>query len=236
LNTCFRMMAAGSQLPPEAARRLRTDGFCVVPGPVLAGELGQLARAYDKAMVEADPADRREGSTTVRVHDFVNRTAGFDPLYIHGPLLEACYQIIGQPFKLSAMIGRTLLSGKPAQQLHVDCARDVLGWTMVGFIFMMDQFRSDNGATCFLPRSHQQGAKQIPNDELVPACGPAGSMVIYNGSVWHGHGANTTGEPRRSVQGAFIRREAAASTDFASRMRPETLDRIGPVARYLLAI
>jgi hypothetical protein len=22
----------------------------------------------------------------------------------------------------------------------------------------------------------------------VSACGPAGSVVIYNGSVWHGHG------------------------------------------------
>jgi ectoine hydroxylase-related dioxygenase (phytanoyl-CoA dioxygenase family) len=144
--------------------------------------------------------------------------------------------MIGRPFKLSTMHGRTVLPGKPAQELHVDYARDSPGWTMVGFIFMVDEFRRDNGATCFLPGSHEQATIGLAGDQLVPACGPAGSMIIYNGSVWHGHGANTTREPRRSVQGAFIRREARPGIDLPSRMRPETLERIGPLAKYLLAI
>jgi hypothetical protein len=46
---------------------------------------GPQLPAYDRAMAEADPADRREGRTTIRVHDFVNRGAEFDPLYIHAP-------------------------------------------------------------------------------------------------------------------------------------------------------
>jgi ectoine hydroxylase-related dioxygenase (phytanoyl-CoA dioxygenase family) len=187
-------------------------------------------------MREADAADRREGGTTIRVLDFVNRSAKFDPIYIYGPLLSVCSQILKQPFKLSTMIGRTLLPGKPAQQLHVDHPSDGLGWTMAGFIFMIDEFRSDNGATLFLPGSHRKELAEIPDGRLVPACGLAGSMIIYNGSVWHGHGANTTREPRRSVQGAFIRREAIGATDFAPRMRSETLQRIGPVAKYLLGI
>ena len=40
----------------------------------------------------------------------------------------------------------------------------------------------------------------------VSACGPPGSVVIYNGSMWHAHGANQTSEPRRSIQGAYIHR------------------------------
>jgi ectoine hydroxylase-related dioxygenase (phytanoyl-CoA dioxygenase family) len=187
-------------------------------------------------MAEADPADLREGRTTVRVYDFVNRGAEFDPLYIHAPLLEACCQVIGRPFKLSTMHGRTLLPERPTQELHADYARDALGWTMVGFIFMIDEFRSDNGATCFLPGSHEQATIREADGQLVRACGPAGSMIIYNGSVWHSHGANTTGEPRRSLQGAYIGREATQSTDFASRMGSQTLDRLGPLARYLLAL
>lgn len=27
----------------------------------------------------------------------------------------------------------------------------------------------------------------------VVACGPAGSVIVYNGSVWHGHTANQAG-------------------------------------------
>ena len=68
---------------------------------------------------------------------------------------------------------------------------------------------------------------------VVPACGPAGSMILYNGSVWHGHGANPTDRPRRSIQGAYIRRTLESSGTL--RTNAETLDRIAPLAQYLLA-
>lgn len=70
----------------------------------------------------------------------------------------------------------------------------------------------------------------------VQACGPAGSVIIYNGSVWHGHAANESGEPRRSIQGSYIRRETKAGVDLPARMRPETLARLSPLAKYLLAV
>jgi ectoine hydroxylase-related dioxygenase (phytanoyl-CoA dioxygenase family) len=115
---------------------------------------------------------------------------------------------------------------------------------MVGFIFMVDEFRSDNGATRFVPGSHRW--HHAPSDEMpdatadyegqVSACGPAGSVVIYNGSVWHGHGVNQTKEPRRSIQGAYIRRDDKQGTNQGARMRPDTLGRIGAPARYVLNI
>ena len=70
----------------------------------------------------------------------------------------------------------------------------------------------------------------------VSACGPAGSVVIYNGSVWHGHGVNQTKEPRRSIQAAYIRRNDKQGMNQAARMRPETLARIGALAKYVLNI
>ena len=68
------------------------------------------------------------------------------------------------------------------------------------------------------------------------ACGPAGSVIVYNGSVWHGHTANQTSEPRRSIQGAYIRRDAESRINLPARMRPETLGRIGELAKYVLAV
>lgn len=233
VNECAPTDSGLSGLSAEAATRLRQDGFCVVPGPVPQGAFDQLARAYDRAMAEADPTDRREGRTTVRVHDFVNRGAEFDSLYIHRPLLAACREVIGQRFKLSSMLGRTLLPERPAQEVHVDSPSDAFGWTLLGFILMVDEFRTDNGATCFLPGSHQRTVPAA-GDQTVAACGPAASMVIFNGSVWHGHGANTTKHARRSIQGAFIRRDAPRGIDLAARMRPETVDRLSPLAKYLI--
>ena len=214
---------------------LEESGFTIVPGPVPRDALSDLADAYDKAMAEADSEDLSIGSTTTRVHDFVNRGAAFDCLYTHPPVLEICRRIIGQPFQLSAMLARTLRPHAPAQPLHVDFPHDGQGWPMAGFIFMIDEFREENGATCFVKGS--QGMTSLPaSEELTPACGAAGSMIVFNGSVWHGHGANQTAKARRSIQGAYVRRDAVASMNWDARMRPETLARIGPLARYLLGL
>jgi hypothetical protein len=64
----------------------------------------------------------------------------------------------------------------------------------------------------------------------------AGSLIVFNGSTWHGHTANTSTRPRRSLQGAFIPRDGRPGTDFAARMRPETRERLGPLAHHLLAL
>src|SRR5919198_1274948 len=70
----------------------------------------------------------------------------------------------------------------------------------------------------------------------VLACGPAGSIIIFNGSVWHGHTANRSARRRRSIQGAFVPREARPAINQASRIRPETLRRISGLAKYVLDV
>ena len=105
---------------------------------------------------------------------------------------------------------------------------------MVGFILMIDDFTPENGATCFALGS--QGMEALPVSlSLVRACGTSGSVIVFNGSVWHGHGPNLT-DTRRSVQGAYIRRSETSGETLPARMRPETLDRIGALARYLLSM
>jgi hypothetical protein len=243
MDDWYRALAAESVLPPDAARQLRDIGFVVLQGPEVPGGWVRLSQAYDRAVLTADPSDVSTRSST-RVHDFVNRGPEFDSLYVCRPLLAACCQIIGGPFKLSTMLARTLEPGAPAQPLHVDVKRDADGWPLVGFIIMVDPFDAENGATRFVPGSHllprepnelMKGATTICEEEVL-ACGPPGSMIIFNGSVWHGHGANRSNRRRRSVQGAFIPREARAAINQASRMRPETLKRIGKLAQCVLDV
>jgi ectoine hydroxylase-related dioxygenase (phytanoyl-CoA dioxygenase family) len=244
MNDWFNKLSEGTELAPDRARELLEHGFVVLPGAVPAGQTDRLARAYDAAVTSAAEADVRAGSTTTRVTDFVNRGAEFDDLYVFPPLLEACWRIIGRRFKLSSMHARTLRPGSAAQDLHVDVQRDSGDWPLVGFILMVDEFRPDNGATRFVPGSHRApGApeKIIPDPQAdyegqVLACGPAGSLLIFDGSVWHGHTANTSVRPRRSLQGAFIPREGRSATDFAARMHSDTRVRLGPVAQYVLQL
>jgi len=224
-------------------RELLDRGFAIVPGPVRSHGLAQLSEAYDRAVASADPADVSRRSST-RVHDFVNRGPEFDCIYVYGPLLSACRQIIRGPFKLSVMLARTLEPGAPAQPLHVDVTYQADGWPLVGFILMVDDFASSNGATRFVAGSHllHHGPPDSTDDTLrdlpaaEPACGTAGSMIIFNGSVWHAHGANSSSRPRRSIQGAFVPRDSRAAIDQAARIRPETLRRISDLARSVLDV
>ena len=231
-------------LPPDAARALRTDGFVALPGPCTPAELALLQGAYDDACAGASPEDARVGRSSTRVTDFVNRGAVFEPVYTFPPVLEAARLVVGGRFRLSAFHARTLHPGAAAQELHVDVPRTSDAWPMLGVIFMVDEFRSDNGATRFVPGSHR--SDELPEDALadriashpaeISACGPAGSMILFDASTWHGHTANRSRHARRSLQATFIPYAARPATDFVARMAPDALARLAPSVREILGV
>ena len=159
---CSSLIKDMVELIAGACQELDESGFTIVPGPVPTGGLALLAAAYDAAVDNAAPESVKVGSSTTRISDFVNRGPEFDGLYLHPPLLHACCRMIKESFRLSTMHARTLRPGLPAQDIHVDFGRDLRGWTMVGFIFMVDEFRIDNGATRFVPGSHLWS--EVPSD------------------------------------------------------------------------
>ena len=245
MDDWFGTINASGQLPPDAAEALADVGFVVMSGPVPPAALPDLVTAYDVAMVSgAGTPDYRVGSTTTRLFDLVDRGATFDPVYVHAPLLEAAARVIGGPFRLSSMLGRTLRPGATAQELHADSPRDDPARPMLGFILMVDPFHAENGATRLVPGSHRW--PEVPEVVMpdrraacegeVLACGPAGALLIFDASIWHGHTANTSGTPRRSIQGYFVRRDLPGGLDLPSRLQPETLARIGPLAEYVLGV
>jgi ectoine hydroxylase-related dioxygenase (phytanoyl-CoA dioxygenase family) len=235
----LEVAALRAELPTAIVERLHADGFAVLPPQLSASEVATLAAAHDAAVAAADPRDCGSGRGCTRVWDFVNRGAAFDELYLLKPVLAACCHVIDAPFKLSTMHSRAINPRSEAQALHVDFAREQQdvergAWPMLGFILMIDDFRLDNGATRFVSGSHSRGDPPA-GAATVAACGPAGSLIVYNGAVWHGYGANATEQPRRSIRGAYIRRDAQGFP-LAARMLPETLGRMTPIARYLVAV
>lgn len=200
------------------------QGVTLIVNAVDSRRLSQIADAYDDAVRNAADSDISIGSTTTRVLDFVNRDAVFDELYIYEPLLEVCRTMLGSGLRLSSFHSRTVHPNASAQKMHIDLGHDESGPRLVSFIYMIDAFTKDNGATCF-------GATAVAK-----ACGPAGSLLIFDGAVLHGHGANTTALPRRSLQGAFVRDTESATVNFARRMTAKTLDRLSPTARELLTL
>jgi hypothetical protein len=75
------------------------SGFVIIPGPIPAQRIPDLAAAHDKVMSSGSGPDFKMASTTTRMHYMVNRGPAFDEIYIHPPLLEACAHVICEPFK-----------------------------------------------------------------------------------------------------------------------------------------
>lgn len=202
---------------------LAEKGFSIVSGPFEGDGLNSILDAHDRAIAAARLEETRIGSTSTRVDGLLDHAPELSAIFTHPPLLAAAAALIGGAFKLSAFHSRSLRPGAEAEPLHQDVAPGRDGWPLVGFIFMIDPFSVENGATRFLPAS--AGLASLPETptpaRLCHACGPAGAMIVFDGSVWHGHGANMSGLWRRSVQGALIPKAATAAMDHRRRLRPE---------------
>ena len=238
-------MPAADRARAAVCAELHAQGFCVLPGLVPKAKLARVAAAYDRAFGEATAPDLRTSSTggDRRLSDFVSRGAEFDELYVLDPVLSACLDTFGPHFKLSSFLGRTVLPGATAQRLHVDVRPDEDAWPLLAFIVMVDEFRSDNGATRFVPGSHHAEAtdaregNQRPDDGAhVLACGPAGSVIVYFGSTWHGYSANRSTGARRAIQGAYVPCGGTAAVQWRTRLSLETLGRLSLSARRVLAV
>lgn len=209
--------------------RLIERGFAIVPGPFAEPELDAVAASYDHFVGTGTP---RYGSRSLRTTGLA-RVRSFDPVLTHPLLWVAAQRVVGADFRLSAYHTRSLIPGTDAPPLHRDVERGRDGWPLLGFILMVDAFSPENGATRYIAGSHREGNN---GSEQTLACGAAGSLILFNGSVLHDHGANQSSNLRRSVQGAIIPRHATPAVVHADHLAPSDGEQLPSSLRYLFGL
>ena len=113
-------------------------------------------------------------------------------------------------FILPSSTGATLDGrGRFQSSYHQDFPRVLNGYVAsVNVFFSIDEFTSSNGATWVIPGTHQRTAP--PAEEARDAnavcleC-PAGSMIVFDSTLWHAAGRNVSGRDRLAINHQFTR-------------------------------
>jgi ectoine hydroxylase-related dioxygenase (phytanoyl-CoA dioxygenase family) len=118
-------------------------------------------------------------------------------------VLDALDRVLG-PAQLSAPTAIEIGRGERAQPLHPDDAIYPIprphAELVVNVMWPLDDFSEENGATRVVRGSHRWiDERPGPTTETVGVTMPAGSAMLYVGSLWHGGGANHSERPRRGV-------------------------------------
>ncbi len=188
----------------DIVARLGRDGYATVPSAIEPEQVA-AARADLEAILARTPCGRDdfEGRRTQRVYALFAKTRTLDALAIHPVVLAVLDRVLGQ-YQLSAPAGIAIGPGETAQPLHPDDAIYPLprphAELVVNVMWPLEDFTEANGATRIVPGSHRWiDERPDANTSTVGVEMPAGTALLYLGSVWHGGGANGTDRTRLGV-------------------------------------
>lgn len=94
-------------------------------------------------------------------------------------------------------------------RFHPDFRRVLNGYvTSINALFAITDFEAASGGTVVVPGTHQRAAPPDPaylEAQAVPVECPAGSMLLFDSTLWHAAGRNVSGSDRLGVNHQLTR-------------------------------
>ena len=184
----------------DVAALLARDG-CAIVERLVPPRLLDQARAELEPYLAATPVgpDAFSGRHTRRTGGLVARSTTCRDVVRHPAVLDAVKTLLAQATSFHLHLTQVIAigPGEPAQQIHRDqWAFDFFPFpkgyeVQCNTIWAMTDFTEANGATRVIPGSHRlEDRRQFEVEDTEPAEMPAGSVLFYTGSLYHGAGAN----------------------------------------------
>lgn len=210
LTDGIELSQTDAQRVAEAISHVNTHGYAIVPGFLDEERLQRIRDAMQPIFEQTESRDVSNqpnlrpgygGIQTVHVHNLFAKTRAADDVAIDPLLLKIIEGVLGEQFQLSVGTAMCPDPGVDPQGLHQDDAHYPLARPRPPFIantlIALDDFTQANGATRFVAGSHKWTKRVDQNAPVAYAEMPAGSLLVFDGALWHAGGGNTTQDQRR---------------------------------------
>jgi ectoine hydroxylase-related dioxygenase (phytanoyl-CoA dioxygenase family) len=202
------MAATRDQITAGHVARIARDGYTIVEGAIEPDLVCELRETLERLEAElgARPAGNRfEGAHTVRIYNLLARGKVFEKVPVHPAVLPLVEAVLDPGCLISSLSSIAIDAGEAAQPIHAD---DQLipvpkphPALVCNSMWALTDFTEANGATRIIPGSHlyDHSPEYGRHYDSIAAEMPAGSVLVWHGSLWHGGGANRTDRRRTGI-------------------------------------
>jgi len=220
---------------------LEHDGYCVLSGVIPPDAVARAREGLDGIFAAEAPVAEERGWSNDR-YRVAYALPAKDPFFVEfcaqDVLLDLARSALGSEAVVASCNGLAMTPGGRAQRLHIDQEESVAGPAVyLHAVCALDDFDEGNGATRIVPGSHR--IIHDPNDaerleeRAVPVTAPAGSVIAYDGRLWHAGSANRDGRSRRAIHAFYARAWARPHWDFPRTIPGEISEAMSPERRRL---
>ena len=214
------------------------DGYVIIERLLSLETCAEIKRE-GLALVGRTGRNSFEGRATQRVYNVLSKTRVTDRLADHPRILGLMDRLFQPGFLLSQSQIINIQPGEAAQSLHHDDAfyrlprpRQPLG---AATVWAIDEFSAANGATVVVPSSHEWDGERVPTrEEAVPAVMPAGSVIFFLGTTWHGGGENQTDKERFAITHQYCEAYVRQQENYLLELSKETVRALSPELQSLV--
>jgi ectoine hydroxylase-related dioxygenase (phytanoyl-CoA dioxygenase family) len=208
--------SAGSQPPADPARidtaleRLRAGGYVVFENLLSKAKVTEIRETVTALFAHGRGRNNFEGFRTQRLYSVIDKTLICNELIEHPLILALLDRLFLPNYLLSQLQAINILPGEEQQPIHCDDGfyrvprpRPPLG---AATIWAIDDFSAENGATVVIPGSHlwdDHAPDERETRRQLPVIMPAGSVVFFLGTLWHGGGANRSDRGRLCITAQY---------------------------------
>jgi ectoine hydroxylase-related dioxygenase (phytanoyl-CoA dioxygenase family) len=198
---------------------VRRDGFTIIEDafPVeLADAIRDDLDRLERDLGVVPSGNDFEGARTVRIYNLLVHGELYQRIPVHESVLPVAEGVLDPGCLISSLSSIVICPQEKAQPIHSD---DILiplekphAPLVCNTMWAITDFTEANGATRLVPGSHQRENPHYGGDyDTVPAEMRKGSVLVWDGALWHGGGANHTDERRYGIAmnycAGFIRQQ-----------------------------